>query len=58
MNDDPTKPSEIERQLKLQQKLRFEIEGQHDGRPRDQGDMLEALKREHPEMWKEIESKK
>jgi len=55
---DAIKPHELEKQLKQQQKLRFEIEGQHDGRPRDQGDLLEALKREHPEMWKEIESKK
>jgi len=33
-----------EEQLKLQ----------HDGRPQDKGDLLDALKREHPERWRKI----
>jgi len=44
---DAIKPHEIEKQLKLQQQKQYEYEGNLDGRPRDHGDMLEALKREH-----------
>jgi hypothetical protein len=58
MNDDTElKPHQLERQL---QRLRRKIEGMEgsgDGRPRDDGDMLEALKREHPEMWELISKK-
>jgi hypothetical protein len=50
------KPHQMERQL---QRLRRKIEGVEsgDGRPKDAGDMLEALKREHPEMWEQLSKK-
>jgi len=46
-DDDAIKLSELERQLKRQQKEKYEHDRGIDGRPRDHGDMLEALIREH-----------
>jgi hypothetical protein len=44
-------PLSIEAQIKQKerQKRRFNVEGAVDGRPRDKGDLLDALKREHHE---------
>jgi len=41
----------IESQLraKERQRRRFDTEGTHDGRPKDAGDLLDALRKHHPE---------
>jgi len=51
MNDKPLKPRELERSLRRLQRKILDVHdgdiGHHDGRPKDSGDMLEALIREH-----------
>jgi len=46
-DENAEKPGEIEKQLKRQQKGKYEHDHGGDGRPRDHGDRLEALIREH-----------
>jgi hypothetical protein len=51
------KPHQLERQLQRLRRKPEGVDGGGDGRPKDAGDMLEALKREHPEMWEAISKK-